>query len=118
MLVSAPVRKKVSDTVILLRYEPEVLGELLEIVSDPETGKSRLSQTRFAELCKKTSLTMGLKPKFSQKSISNYTSGIYMPDNDVMMVMGRVLGVTFVSDWGKTIDNKATLKQLRAMYGS
>jgi hypothetical protein len=105
-----------TEEMILVRYESEVLGELLKIVADPETGKTNMGQVRFSELCKKAAEEMGFAPKFSQKTISNYINGVYRPDDEALSVMGKVLGVSFVSDWSKSINNEQVLKMLKALY--
>lgn len=105
------------QNVILVRYEGSALKQLIDVVADPETGNTNMGQVRFAELCKKTALEMGFeKAKFSQKTISNYINEVYMPDNDNMEVMGKVLGVSFVSDWGKVINNQDVIDRLKALY--
>jgi hypothetical protein len=114
-MLSAEIAQETSD-VILVRFEASVLGELMAIVADPETGLTGIKQTRFAELCKKTAIELGLDPKFSQKTISNYMNGVYIPDNDAMAVMGKVLGVTFVSDWAKSINNEFVIDRLKSLY--
>lgn len=103
--------------VILLRYEPDALKQLIDIVADPKTGKTRMGQTRFSELCKETAIEMGIpNPKFSQKTISNYINNVYTPNNEALEVMGKVLGVSFVSDWGREINNQATIDRLISIY--
>lgn len=114
-MLSAVIAQE-TEEMILVRYESEVLGELLKIVADPETGKTNMGQVRFSELCKKAAEEMGYAPKFSQKTISNYINGVYRPDDEALSVMGKVLGVSFVSDWSKSINNEQVLKMLKALY--
>lgn len=114
-MLSAVIAQE-TEEMILVRYESGVLGELLKIVADPETGKVGIGQVRFSELCKKAAEDLGYSPKFSQKTISNYINGVYSPDDEAQSVMGKVLGVSFVSDWSKSINNEHVLQMLKALY--
>jgi hypothetical protein len=114
----AAAQKREKPTVIFLKFESSVFRDLLKITTDPKTGLP-YQQGPFAEECKRVAAEMGIeeqKVKFSQKTISNWANGVFTPDLIQAMVMGKILGVVFVADWGKFTQNADTMQKLKAPH--
>ena len=105
--------------VILIKYEPVALRELLEVSLDPDTGKPGLSQARFAALCKLAAQDLSnqgvhLDVKISQKTVSNWLNGVHEPNMSAATVMGKVLGVIFVPDWARITNNDHVIGKMKS----
>lgn len=116
MIAASQIRKE--QSVIPLKFEKNLLKELLKITRDPDTGLLGLKQERFAVLCKRAAEDLGIsdKVKVSQKTVSNWTSGETAPDVFQATAMGKVLNVYFLADWGNVTNNDGFLEMLKASH--
>ena len=103
----ASSQHKEKRQLILARFEPWFLEELMKIWPDREKGKVGLTQGRLAQLC-----------KLSQRAVAYYLSGERYPDSESLRKMGEFFGLHFVEDWDNSIDMQALLKRLKALNAS
>lgn len=90
---------------IYARFEPDFVIELLSIWPDPETGKSSLSEPRFASLC-----------DLSQGAVYKYLHKDRYPDSTALRKMSEFFGIYFVEDYDNHIDNSKILKLIKAQH--
>lgn len=104
--------------VLLVPYHYKVLAELLEIIPDKKAGKKKFTQARLAECVTELAKARGYDKKYylSQKTVSSYCRGEFVPDAIGLDLMGDVLGVFLVPGLDRQVDTRQILDYIKKLH--
>lgn len=91
--------------VLLAKWDTEFLARLIAITTDPESGKTPISQDQLAKLA-----------GVSQKTVSNLLNAERDPAWSSVQKVGEALGVHFVADYSGSINNDVVLEQIMRKF--